>query len=77
MLIRFGKISMADLLSEIEGMYKELEPLGKSRDYFNEVISKIELFTIAAQYNNIINAKGKPNYDAVVSRAKETIRGYL
>lgn len=61
------------ILADIEAMYNELEPLGRSRDYFNEVISKIELFTIAAQFNNINKAKGKPNYDATVSSVKERL----
>ncbi len=67
------KSHYGNLLSDIEIMYKELEPLGRSRDYFNEVISKIEIFKIAAQFNNIINAKGKSNYDVTVARAKERL----
>ncbi len=62
------------LLGDLESAYAELEPLGRSRDYFNEIISRIELFTMAAQLNNALNAQGKNNYDATLARTKERLR---
>lgn len=53
------KSSYGNLLSDLESAYKELKPYTYSRDYFNEVISKIELFTIAAQLNNLLTAADK------------------
>lgn len=67
------KDKYGNLLAELESAYTELEPLGRSRDYFNEVMSKIELFTITAQVNSIISAQGKSNYDATLSRVKDRL----
>lgn len=67
------KDKYGNLLAELESAYTELEPLGRSRDYFNEVMSKIEIFTITAQVNSIISAQGKSNYDATLSRVKDRL----
>ena len=50
-----------------------MEPLGRSRDVFNEVFSKIELFTIIGQLNTLASAQGKNNYDATLKRVKERL----
>jgi hypothetical protein len=47
------------VLSDLNAAYAEFKPYGLARDYYNEVISRIELFTIAAQINNLINAREK------------------
>jgi hypothetical protein len=47
------------LLNELNAAYAEFKPYGLARDYYNEVISRIELFTIAAQINNLVNAREK------------------
>jgi len=63
------------LLSDLGSAYAELEPLGMARDYYTEVFSRIELFTIMAQLNNLVNAQGKSNYDATLSRVKDRLEG--
>lgn len=53
------KNSYGTLLSDLEALYKELKPYGYARDYYTEIVSKIELFTIAAQLNALITAYEK------------------
>lgn len=45
------------LLQTLGGMYESLRPYGYARDYYTEIVSKIELFTIAAQLNSLITAQ--------------------
>ena len=67
------KNKYGSLLADIQSAYDELEPLGRSRDVFNEVFSKIELFTIIGQLNTLASAQGKNNYDATLKRVKERL----
>jgi hypothetical protein len=53
---QFGKI-----LEELSAVYKEIEPLSYARDYYNEIIPKIELFNVAAALNSHISSLGKDN----------------
>jgi len=48
-------------LEELSDAYKEIEPLSFARDYYNEIMSKIELFNVAAALNNHISSLGKDN----------------
>ena len=51
---QYGKI-----LEELSAAYKEIEPLSFARDYYNEIIPKIELFNVAAALNNHVSSLGK------------------
>ena len=53
------KSQYGTILGDLEVAYAEIKPLGYSRDYYTEIISKIELFTIAAQLNSLITAYTK------------------
>ena len=53
------KTQYGTLLGDLESAYAEIKPLGYARDYYTEIISKIELFTIAAQLNSLITAYDK------------------
>ena len=53
------KEQWGNLLPELNALYTEFKPLGLARDYHNEVLSRIELFTIVAQINNLDNALQK------------------
>ena len=53
------KAQWGNLLPELNALYTEFKPLGLARDYHNEVLSKIELFRIVAQLNNLDNALQK------------------
>jgi len=69
------KSKYGDLLQQLELAYKELEPLGLQRDYFNEVFSKIELFSISSQLNQAMNAQGKDNYETILKRTQDRLKG--
>jgi Peptidase S46 len=49
-------VAYLNLLKELEAAYAAIEPYTYARDYYNEVVSKIELFGIAAQAGNFITA---------------------
>jgi hypothetical protein len=51
---QYGKI-----LDELSAAYKEIEPLTYARDYYNEIMPKIELFNVAAALTSHINTIGK------------------
>ena len=53
------KTPYGTLQGDLESAYAEIKPLGYARDYYTEIISKIELFTIAAQLNSLITAYAK------------------
>jgi hypothetical protein len=47
------------LIGDLEAAYAEIKPHGYARDYYNEIVSKIELFAIAAQLNSLVTAYEK------------------
>jgi hypothetical protein len=53
------KTAYGNLLSDLAAEYQELRPFGYARDYYTEIISKIELFTVASQLNTLITAYEK------------------
>ncbi len=53
------KTAYGTLLSDLTTTYSEIKPLGYARDYYTEIISKIELLTIAAQLNSLVTAYEK------------------
>jgi len=60
------KEKYGNLLKQLQIAYDKLKPLGLSRDYFTEIVSKIELFTVARQLNSLAeayNQGGKTAYD--------------
>ncbi len=66
------KAKYGSLLTDLESAYKELEPYGYARDYYNEIVSKIELFTIAGRLNRVTRAfesKGNAGYDTSAAKA--------
>ncbi|MBL7742541.1 MAG: S46 family peptidase [Chitinophagaceae bacterium] len=70
------KTKYGNLLKELEAAWKEIEPLGKARDYYTEINSKIELFTIARRVNalrNIKNNGGKHEYSEGLTKLKDTL----
>lgn len=65
------------LLDELDDTYKELEPLGLARDYYQEIIPKIELFTIATHLNNLtraFNNNGETGYNETLIKVKTELR---
>ncbi len=64
------------LLNDLEAAYNEFKPYGLARDYYLEITSKIELFTIAGQLNSLRNAKNngaKNAYSETLERTKDKL----
>lgn len=47
------------LLPDIESAYKQFEPLGYARDYYAEIMPRVELWGFAADMNSLVTAYGK------------------
>lgn len=71
-----GKPQWSGILKELTGLYDELKPYGLARDYFNEIISKVELFTIAAQLNSLVTAYEKDGEKGLQQRMK-AVSGFI
>ena len=72
------KSKYGTLLGDLEAMYVQLKPFGLGRDYYTEIISKIELFTIAAQLNALITAyekDGDKGFQQRLPQVKNTLEG--
>ena len=71
------KEKYSGLLSKLNQAYKDIEPYAYARDYYNEIIPRIELFTIAAQLKSVMTS-AKQSGDAYVrakTRAKTKLDG--
>lgn len=67
------KAAYGSLLQELGAAYEELKPYGLARDYYLEITSKIEVFSIINQLWALGNAKGKSNYNTVLARVKDRL----
>jgi len=67
------KTKYGSVLQELNNAYAELKPYGYARDYFNEIISKIELFTVAGQLSSLVNAFDQGGEAAYTKRKNEVI----
>jgi hypothetical protein len=65
------KISYGTVLQDLNNAYAEIKPFGYARDYYNEIVSKIELFTVAGQLNSLVNAFDQGGEAAYAKRKKE------
>lgn len=65
------------LLSKLSAANTDIQPYGYARDYYTEIVSKIELFTIAAQARNVVNAAQKDGaaYAKALAAASERLEG--
>ena len=70
------KTSYGKVLQDLNSAYSEIKPYGYARDYFNEIISKIELFTVAAQLSSLVNAFDQGG-EAAYERRKKEVSGFL
>ncbi|MGC4099879.1 S46 family peptidase [Ferruginibacter sp.] len=52
-------VAYVDLLKKLQQAYTDIEPYGFARDYYNEITTKIELFTIASNANGLVSAFNK------------------
>ncbi|MBC7937443.1 MAG: S46 family peptidase [Rhizobacter sp.] len=61
------------LLADLAKEYKDFESYGLGRDYYTEIIGKIELFTIASQLNALATAYEKEREKGYTQRLKTTL----
>ncbi len=68
------------VLQSLDSAYAALKPYGKARDYYSEIVSKIELFTIAAQLNSLVTAyekNGQKGYDERLKQVAAFLTDFL
>ncbi|MGV3527963.1 MAG: S46 family peptidase [Flavisolibacter sp.] len=73
------KSKYGNLLNELNAAYKELEPLGLSRDIHSEVINRIELFSIAAELNRLkmaLQRNGEAGLNQQLSISKSRLQDF-
>ncbi|MEI2739280.1 MAG: S46 family peptidase [Chitinophagaceae bacterium] len=70
------KLQYGTLLGDLEAAYSELKPYGYARDYYLEIISKIELFTAANWINSLKTAYDKDGEKGYFTRL-EQVKGML
>lgn len=58
------------LVTNLNQAYLDIQPLALARDYFNEIVSKIELFTVANQINALLANVDKLGYDQRLAQVK-------
>jgi hypothetical protein len=63
----------SDLLSSLAKKYDSIKPFAYQRDYFNEIIPRIELFNIAAAVNEAVKENEKKDAAANIDRNKRII----
>ncbi|MEJ7627824.1 MAG: S46 family peptidase [Ferruginibacter sp.] len=70
------KNKYGSILTELETAYKDIQPYGLARDYYTEITSKIELFTIVAQLNSLVNTfekEGEAGYQKRLPLVKKSL----
>jgi|688.fasta_scaffold04696_13 hypothetical protein len=66
------KAAYSDLLPKLNEAYAMIEPYAYARDYYNEVMPRIELMGIAADMNSLVNAYAKD--EASYKKRKEELQ---
>ena len=72
------KAAYGTLLNDLGVMYTEFKPFGLARDYYTEIVSRIELFSIAAQLNSLVLAfdrEGQKGYQQKLPAVKKALAG--
>ncbi|MDP9230259.1 MAG: S46 family peptidase [Bacteroidota bacterium] len=65
------------LLSNLENEYTSFGPQGLARDYYTEIASKVELFSVSSQLNSLITAyekEGEKGYQQRLVLVKENLK---
>ena len=73
------KAKYGSLLQELEAAYTTIQPYGLGRDYYQEIVSKIELFAVAAQMNALVVAydkEGEKGYQQRLPAVKKYLEGF-
>ena len=69
-----------NLLADLEAAYTDIQALGLARDYYQEIISKIEIFTIAAQLNGLANVyekNGQIEFEKALPKVKMMLADFM
>ncbi|NOT50872.1 MAG: S46 family peptidase [Chitinophagaceae bacterium] len=72
------KEQYGSLLRHLDDAYSALKPHGYARDYYTEIVSRIELFTIASQMNSLVAAyekEGEKGYKTRLDQVKNILSG--
>ena len=75
-------VAYASLIERLQQAYTDIEPYAYARDYYNEIIPKVELWGIAADMNSLITAysKDEATYNArkteVLAKLEESFKEY-
>ncbi len=75
-------LAYIDLLKNLKQAYTDIEPFGYARDYYNEIIPRVELWGIAADMNSLLTAysKDEATYNKrkteVLTKLEETFKEY-
>jgi hypothetical protein len=70
------KANYTNTLQDLNNAYAEIKSYGYARDYFNEIVSKIELFTVAGQLSSLVNAFDDGG-DAAYAKRKQAVTDFL
>ena len=65
------KTDYGKTLQDLNSAYEEIKPYSYARDYFNEIVSKIELFTVAGQLSSLVNSFDDGGEGAFSKKKKE------
>ncbi|MCF3110601.1 S46 family peptidase [Niabella sp. CC-SYL272] len=60
-------------LRDLNNAYKAIEPYALTRDYYLEITSKIELFSIIKKLRTLKAATGKPGYEKELAKQLESL----
>jgi hypothetical protein len=74
------KEKYGNLLQTLEAGYTDIKSLGLARDYYQEIVSKIEIFTIVAQLNNLASAfekNGQKGFDETKPKVKAMLEDFM
>jgi hypothetical protein len=74
------KATYSTLLEDLQEQYRLFEPYGLARDYYTEIVSKIESFSIAAQLNSLVtayNKEGDKGYQQRLNAVKPFLENLL
>jgi len=69
-------VAYMELLKKLDQAYTEIEPYGLARDYYSEIMPKIEVLGVALQLNSLVNAREK-NGEAGYNETKQKVMASL
>jgi hypothetical protein len=70
------KSQYGNLLTEMQAAYTKLEPLGLARDYHTEITNRIELFSLFNRIKYVQQSRGKPDYDNILARFRDSLNQF-